>query len=185
MVQKRLDAVVRPVLLKYKITHIPSMLEFVTALSRLLGAAAHKLTVQSELEKTKHAVVEAKKKQAAAAEANVKLLDKLFARHKSDMSRLTTELAPAKARVAELERYGTTAAANIITERTAAQEASTTVFDLEGRVTNLNRQVDNVVSNAVATARLRVDHIHNLTGGGASSDPSGSPKNGAGGTGGS
>lgn len=46
-------AVVRPILLKYKIPHIPAMSEFTTALNCWLGAAAHDPSMQKELANTK------------------------------------------------------------------------------------------------------------------------------------
>lgn len=56
-----------------------------------------------------------------AAEANVNFLGTSRTNHERDVSKLTTELAAAKARVVELERDATTAAANLNTLRTSAQ----------------------------------------------------------------
>lgn len=75
------------------------------------------------------------------------------------MSRFTTELTASKALVAELDIDETTAAANLTTERTTAQESSTAVFDLDGKVKNLTHQVDDVVRNAIAAVRLHFDLI--------------------------
>lgn len=83
-----MDAMLRLVLLKYKISHIPSMLELITSLVGWLGAAAHNPTLQAELAKTKEAVLEAKNS-ATMAEVNVKVLDTSLANHKKDFSRLT------------------------------------------------------------------------------------------------
>lgn len=69
-----------------------------------------------------------------------------------------------------------TAAANLTAARTVTQEASREVFDLDGIVTNLTRQVDYVVRNALAVASLRVDRIQNSTGG-AIFRPQGCPQN--------
>lgn len=72
-----------------------------------------------------------------------------------------TELVESKARIAELERDATTAAENLSKASSAAHDE---VFDLEGKVTNLTRQVDYVVDNAVATSRLCVHIIQTPTG---------------------
>lgn len=47
------DAVVRLVLLKYKILNIPSMSYFIMAFDSWLGASAHEPSLKKELSKTK------------------------------------------------------------------------------------------------------------------------------------
>lgn len=47
------------------------------------------------------------------------------------------------------------------------------MLDLEVQVTNLSHQVEDIVRNAVASARLRVDRIHKPTKGAPQPDPRG------------
>lgn len=138
------------------------MNHFITALEGWLGAAAHYPTLQSELEKTKDVSKEVKHR-VTKVNTNIKWLDSPLANHKKDVSRLTTELAEEKSGIAKLEPDGTRADKNITMERAATHEASTAVLDLEGQVISLTHQVEDVVRNVVAVARLRVDCIHNST----------------------
>lgn len=112
------------------------------------------------------------KTSATASESNVKLLDAELSKQKEDMTRLATELAAASVRIAGLESDAKTSDANLTTARSASQEAITALYDLEGKVTNLMHQVDDVFRTAVAAARLRVDRIHNPSEGAPQPNPS-------------
>lgn len=53
------------------------------------------------------------------------------------------------------------------------------MFDIEDAVTNLTRQSDDSVCNAVAAARVRVDRIHNPSDGAPLPVPGGAQDKGA------
>lgn len=95
------------------------------------------------------------------------MLDTSLGNDNRDVSRLMTELAAAKTRVAELERDATKATVDLTTEDTTAHDAMTAFFDKEGKVTNLASQVDEVVRNPVVDAMIPVDRIPIPTGRGA------------------
>lgn len=70
-----MNAVLSPVVLKYKIPTIPTMSDFIMVLDSWLGGAAHEQTVNSELMQEKDGLVDDKNR-ATAAEANVRFLDR-------------------------------------------------------------------------------------------------------------
>lgn len=115
-----------------------------------------------EIFETKSALTEAKTP-VTVEEASLKLLNTSLANYNADVSSLTTACGASKTSVTELERENTKASKNLNTPRNAAQETSTAIFDLEGKMTNLTLQVDVLVLTAVPSARYRVDRIQKST----------------------
>lgn len=115
-----------------------------------------------EIFETKSALTEAKTP-VTVEEASLKLLNTSLANYNADVSSLTTACGASKTSVTELERENTKASKNLKTPRNVAQETSTAIFDLEGKMTNLTLQVDVLVLTAVPSARYRVDRIQKST----------------------
>lgn len=99
---------------------------------------AHEPTDNRELEK-RNDDFDKVKSRATAAQANVKLLNISLANHKKGAPRLTTEVAAAKANVAEFEVDETSADNDFSTVLAAVQKVMNAVYYLKGQLSNLTR----------------------------------------------
>lgn len=125
-----LELLLRPLLHQYKVPDIHSMTEFFSAVHCCLDGAAKEQKLRKEVANERQATTDATTRATAAA-ANVKVLDADLFKQRTDVSRQTTELSTANARIAEFERDIQKATTKLTTARIAEREESTAVFDIQ------------------------------------------------------
>lgn len=107
------------------------------------------------------------------ADVNVKVLEVYLAKKKQDVTLLTTELAAATGTNAKLYRDLQFSWKDLTRAKADAQEASKSVFEIQGPVTNGTREMDEAFRNAITDERISFDHIHVPTGSAPSFAPGG------------
>ena len=162
----------RPLFRSYKVPHIANMQTFYEAVGYWLAAAVRDKRQATEMTSLQKQLEDANVRVTSATN-KAEVLEADLVKQRTDVGRLTNELATANARVAELERQLCSSQAELRTVRQAAEVASTSVYGIQGVVNNLTRQLDDAVRNAVAEARQRVDLIRNPTAGAPQNDPAG------------
>lgn len=172
-----LELLMRPTLTLFRIPYIPNVTEFIKNVKYWLECSVaekkHKVTITNLTKANADAETRVK-----AAESNATVLAADLRKQRTEVSRLTTTVATAHARIAELERELRATRTELTTVRNAAEDASAAVFDIQGTVTNITRELDDAIQNAVVAARLRVDNIRNPTAGAPRNTPGGANSGG-------
>lgn len=87
----------------------------------------------------------------------VVVLEADLGKQKKGVARLTTEFATENVRNVELGRNLHTSGKDLKKAQATAQEASKSVYAIQGAMSNMKRQMDDDLWTAVETVRLRVD----------------------------
>lgn len=125
------DLLLRPLLTRYKIPHVPSMFAFFTTVGELLACVKKVDAMESDSQIAWDGAPETTTR-LDVANAKVKVLTTDLAKQKRDVARLKTELTNEKNRNADLDRELKSTQKDLTTAHKNAKEASKSVFAIKG-----------------------------------------------------
>lgn len=154
-----LDFFLRSVLTRYKIPLIPPISALLISVGERMARSSRVYVLEKDLGTALDGVSETTAR-LYAANKKFLVLEARLSTQKKDVDLLTTELENANARNVELDRELQTKPKDLTIAQVAAKGAIKYVYAIQGAVSNMTRQMDDVVRTVDEAVRRSVDGIH-------------------------